>query len=210
MISSKTLTFRDPALNPIWEKVRSGERLSKEDGLLLFESHDLIGVGRMANEVARAKSGDSVYFVLNRKLEPTNICVLACKFCDFAVKKGSAEAYEMTMDEMLSKLRPDLHEVHITGGLHPDWPWEWYVDMVRTIKQKFPNIDVKAFTAVEIDFFAKKFKKTHEEVLREHSRVVVPKYSQSVCGSNSLIRKSVQRLGSKCIAQRTNLDFRAM
>ncbi|MEO6941104.1 MAG: aminofutalosine synthase MqnE [Candidatus Kapaibacterium sp.] len=167
MISSKTLTFRDPALNPIWEKVRSGERLSKEDGLLLFESHDLIGVGRMANEVARAKSGDSVYFVLNRKLEPTNICVLACKFCDFAVKKGSAEAYEMTMDEMLSKLRPDLHEVHITGGLHPDWPWEWYVDMVRTIKQKFPNIDVKAFTAVEIDFFAKKFKKTHEEVLRE-------------------------------------------
>jgi len=167
MLSSKVLYFKDSSLEPIWQKVRSGERLSKEDGLVLFKSHDLIGVGRMANEVARAKSGDSVYFVLNRKLEPTNICVLACKFCDFAVKQGSAEAYEMTIDEMLSKLRPDLHEVHITGGLHPDWPWEFYVDMVRRIKTEFPNVDVKAFTAVEIDFFKKKFKKSHEEVLRE-------------------------------------------
>jgi len=167
MISSKNLTFKDQALHPIWEKVKAGERLSKEEGLILFNSHDLIGVGRMANEVARYKSGDSVYFVLNRKLEPTNICVLACKFCDFAVKKGSEQAYEMTLEEMLSKLRPDLHEVHITAGLHPDWPWEFYVNMVKTIKDRFPQIDVKAFTAVEIDFFHKKFKKSHEQVLRE-------------------------------------------
>jgi aminodeoxyfutalosine synthase len=167
MISSKNLTFRDPSLNPIWDKVRAGERLSKADGMTLYSTTDVIGLGRMANEVARAKSGDSVYFVLNRKLEPTNICVLACKFCDFAVKQNSAEAYEMTIEEMLSKLRPDLHEVHITGGLHPDWPWEFYVEMVRRIKTEFPNVDVKAFTAVEIDFFAKKFKKTHEQVLRE-------------------------------------------
>src|ERR1700679_3743900 len=146
MTSSNSFTFRDKSLNPIWDKVRMGERLSKEDGLALFASDDLIGVGRMANEVARAKSGDSVYFVLNRKLEPTNICVLSCKFCDFAVKADSPEAYEMTLDEMLSKLRPDLHEVHITAGLHPKWPWEFYIDMVRTIKTKFPNVDVKAFT----------------------------------------------------------------
>jgi aminodeoxyfutalosine synthase len=167
MTSSNSLTFRDKSLIPIWDKVRLGERLSKEDGLALFASDDLIGVGRMANEVARAKSGDSVYFVLNRKLEPTNICVLSCKFCDFAVKADSPEAYEMTLDQMLSKLRPDLHEVHITAGLHPKWPWEFYIDMVRTIKTKFPNVDVKAFTAVEIDFFSKKFKKSHEQVLRE-------------------------------------------
>jgi aminodeoxyfutalosine synthase len=167
MISSRGLNFRDKLLEPLWDKVRSGERLSKDDGLALFDSDDLIGLGRMANEVARAKSGDSVYFVLNRKLEPTNICVLSCKFCDFAVKPDSPEAYEMTIAEMLSKLRPDLHEVHITGGLHPKWPWEFYIDMVRTIKTQFPNVDVKAFTAVEIDFFAKKFKKSHEKVLRE-------------------------------------------
>lgn len=167
MISARTLSFRDPDLYPIWDKVRNGVRLSKEDGLTLYASHDLIGVGRMANEVARARSGDSVYFVLNRKLEPTNVCVLSCKFCDFAVRKDSPEAYEMTLTEMLEKLRPDLHEVHITAGLHPDWPWEFYIDMVRSIKTRFPQVDVKAFTAVEIDYFSKKFKKTHEEVLRE-------------------------------------------
>ncbi len=167
MTSSRTFTFRDKTLEPIWEKVRTGTRLTKEDGLALYASDDLIGVGRMANEVARSKSGDSVYFVLNRKLEPTNICVLSCKFCDFAVKADSLEAYEMTLAEMLSKLRPDLHEVHITGGLHPSWPWSYYIDMVREIKSQFPNVDVKAFTAVEIDFFAKKFKKTHTQVLQE-------------------------------------------
>ncbi len=167
MISSRTFTFRDKNLEPIWDKVRSGERLSKEDGLALFASDDLIGVGRMANEVARYKSGDAVYFVLNRKLEPTNVCVLSCKFCDFAVRADSEQAYEMTLDDMLSKLRPDLHEVHITAGLHPKWPWEFYIDMVREIKTQFPNVDVKAFTAVEIDYFSKKFKKSHEQVLRE-------------------------------------------
>jgi aminodeoxyfutalosine synthase len=167
MISSRHFNFRDPLLLPIWEKVRSGVRLLKEDGLALFASDDLIGIGRMANEVARAKSGDAVYFVLNRKLEPTNICVLSCKFCDFAVRPDSPEAYEMTIDEMLSKLRPDLHEVHITAGLHPKWPWEFYTEMVRRIKTEFPNIDVKAFTAVEIDYFSKKFKKSHEQVLTE-------------------------------------------
>ena len=161
------MNFRDPFLHSIDDKLKAGERLTKEDGVRLYASDDLIGIGRLANEVARAKSGDSVYFVLNRKLEPTNICVLACKFCDFAVKKDSKEAYEMTMDEMLSKLRPDLHEVHITGGLHPNWPWEFYIEMVRRIKTEFPQVDVKAFTAVEIDFFSKKFKKSHEQVLRE-------------------------------------------
>src|ERR1044071_8225902 len=103
------LTFRDKNLQPIWEKVRSGQRLTLADGHTLYASDDIIGVGRMANEVAREKSGDSVYFVLNRKLEPTNICVLSCKFCDFAVRADSPEAYEMTIEEMLSKLRPDLH-----------------------------------------------------------------------------------------------------
>jgi aminodeoxyfutalosine synthase len=167
MLTAKNLTFRDPALIPIWAKVRSGERLSFEDGLQLYATHDLIGLGRMADEVSRSKSGDSVYFVLNQKFEPTNICVLSCKFCDFAVKKGSPEAYEQSIDEMLAILNPDIREVHITMGLHPDWEWQHYVDMVRRIKENFPIIDVKAFTAVEIDFFAKKFKKTHEEVLRE-------------------------------------------
>jgi aminodeoxyfutalosine synthase len=167
MLSTLELRFRDAALEPIWQKVRTGVRLSKEDGLTLYSSNDVLGIGRMADAVARHKSGDAVYFVLNQKFEPTNICVLSCKFCDFAVKKGDADAYEQTIDEMLAMLNPDIREVHITMGLHPDWDWQHYVDMVRRIKENFPLIDVKAFTAVEIDFFAKKFKKTHDEVLRE-------------------------------------------
>ena len=167
MLNTKILTFRDTALEPIWDKVRSRERLTLADGLTMYASNDLIGLGRMANEISKKCSGDSVYFVLNQKFEPTNICVLSCKFCDFAVKQGSAEAYEMTIEEMIAKLNPDIREVHITMGLHPDWEWQFYVDMVRRIKEAYPLVDVKAFTAVEIDFFAKKFKKTHEEVLRE-------------------------------------------
>jgi aminodeoxyfutalosine synthase len=159
--------FRDKSLIAIWDKIQKGERLSLDDGVTLFKTPDLISLGKMAYSVQQAKSGDAVYFVLNQKIEPTNICVLACKFCDFATKKGRPDAYEMTIEEILSKLSPDLHEVHITGGMPPDWPWERYVGMVRAIHEKFPTIDIKAFTAVEIDFFHKKFKKSIEQVFTE-------------------------------------------
>jgi aminodeoxyfutalosine synthase len=162
-----SIHFRDKNLFPIWDKVQNGQRLSLEDGLTMFASQDIISIGKMAHAVQQMKSGDAVYYVVNQKIEPTNICVLSCKFCDFAVKQGTAQAYEMTIEEILSKLNSDVHEVHITGGLHPDWPWEYYVGMVRDIKKAFPQVDVKAFTAVEIDFFHKKFKMPIEEVLRQ-------------------------------------------
>jgi aminodeoxyfutalosine synthase len=162
-----TINFRDQRLAPIWEKVQAGERLSLEDGVTMFETNDLISLGKMAHAVQRARSGDAVYFVVNRQVNPTNICVLSCKFCDFAVKAKDADAYEMTMQEILGKLNHELHEVHIVGGLHPDWPWEFYVDMMRQIKANFPKIDIKAWTAVEIDFFSKKFKMPIAEVLMQ-------------------------------------------
>jgi aminodeoxyfutalosine synthase len=161
------INFKDKSLIPIWEKVQSGQELTFEDGITLYNSPDLLSIGKMAHWLQREKSGDAVYFVVNQKIEPTNICVLSCKFCDFAVKKNSSEAYEMTIEAILEKLNPELLEVHITGGLHPDWEWDYYVNMVREIKKHFPRIDVKAFTAVEIDFFSKKFKKSIEEVLLE-------------------------------------------
>jgi len=161
------MNFRDTRLEPIWQKVQSGERLSLEDGLALYATNDLIGLGKMAHFVQQEKSGDAVYFVLNQKIEHTNVCVLSCKFCDFAVKKGDAGAYEMTTEAILATLTPDIHEVHITGGMPADWPWERYLDIVRSIHQKFPQADIKAYTAVEIDFFHKKFKLPIEEVLRE-------------------------------------------
>lgn len=159
--------FRDKNLISIWSKVQRGERLTLEDGLTLYKTPDLLSLGKMAHYVQQEKSGDAVYFVLNQKIEHTNICVLSCKFCDFATKKGRPDAYEMTTEEILSKLTPDIHEVHITGGMPADWPWERYLDIVRSIHEKFPNTDVKAFTAVEIDFFHKRFKMPMEEVLRQ-------------------------------------------
>ncbi|MBI3111435.1 MAG: aminofutalosine synthase MqnE [Ignavibacteriales bacterium] len=162
-----TIFFRDNKLAPIWEKVQKGERLMLEDGVTMFHTGDIISLGKMAHHVQRRKSGDAVYFVLNQKIEPTNVCVLACKFCDFATKAGEPDAYEMTIHEILHKLTPEIHEVHITGGLHPEWKWEYYLEMLRQIKRGFPNVDIKAFTAVEIDFFHKKFKLPIEEVLRQ-------------------------------------------
>ncbi|HXG01302.1 MAG TPA: aminofutalosine synthase MqnE [Bacteroidota bacterium] len=161
------IRFRDSSLIPIWQKIQQGERLTLEDGLTLYRTHDLLALGKMAHYVQRQKSGDAVYFVLNQKIEHTNVCVLSCKFCDFATKKGRPDAYEMTTQEILDKLTPHIHEVHITGGMPPDWPWERYLDIVRSIHEKYPNVDVKAFTAVEIDFFHKKFKMSIEEVLRQ-------------------------------------------
>ncbi len=162
-----SIHFRDNTLIPIWKKVERGQRLTLKDGLALYRTHDLLSLGKMAHAVQQRKSGDAVYFVLNQKIEHTNICVLSCKFCDFATKKGAPDAYEMTTDEILAKLTPDIHEVHITGGMPADWPWERYLDIVRSISSRFPETDVKAFTAVEIDFFHKKFRLPIEEVLRQ-------------------------------------------
>ena len=164
---NSTINFHDRLLIPIWEKVQRGERLSLDDGRALFHTRDIISLGKMAHAAQQVKSGDAVYFVLNQKIEHTNICVLSCKFCDFAAKKGESRAYEMSTDEIVSMLTPDIREVHITGGMPPDWPWERYLDIVRAVHERLPNADVKAFTAVEIDFFHKKFRMPIEEVLRQ-------------------------------------------
>jgi len=151
----------------MWEKVQRGERLSLEDGMALYRTGDFISLGKMAHAVQKSRSGDAVYFVLNQKIEHTNVCVLSCKFCDFAARKGDPRAYEMSLEEILGKLSPEIREVHITGGMPPDWPWERYLDIVRAVHVRLPEADIKAFTAVEIDFFHKKFRMPVEEVLRQ-------------------------------------------
>lgn len=160
-----TISFRDKNLIAPWDKVQRGDRLSLQDGYALFATQDVISLGKMAHFVQKNQSGDAVYYVVNQKIEPTNVCVLSCKFCDFATKAGSADAYEMTIHDILRKLNNEIQEVHITGGLHPDWKWEYYLEILRQIKGAFPKVDLKAFTAVEIDFFHKKFKMSIEDVL---------------------------------------------
>ena len=155
----------DRSLIPVWEKVLAKERLSLDDGLRLFETQDFPALGRMADHIKSHQDGNRVFFVLNRHLNPTNMCVLSCSFCDFAKKKGDPDAYEMSMEEILGHLDGETREVHIVGGHHPDWPFEKYVDIVRTIHQHFPDIQVKAFTAAEIDYFYRRWKVQPEESL---------------------------------------------
>jgi aminodeoxyfutalosine synthase len=145
-------------LDPINNKVLSGQRLSREDGITLFRSHDLLALGRMASHVAMAKNGDRVHFVQNMHINPTNLCVNRCKFCAFSRSKGEPGAYEMSIDDILDRARkagPAVREFHIVSGLHPDLPFSWYLDMLRALKKEFPHIHIKAFTAVEIDYLAK-------------------------------------------------------
>jgi len=155
----------DPALDRIADKLAAGERLDREDGLAVLASEDVIGTGRLANAVKEAKSGPYAFFVLNRQINPTNICVISCKFCDYAAKAGDDDAYEMTMEDIVEKVREPIHEVHLVGGLHPTWPFEYYEEMLRAIRRANPVAQIKAFTAVEIEFFAKIAKISVEEVL---------------------------------------------
>jgi aminodeoxyfutalosine synthase len=158
--------FLDPRLEAVWDKVRHGQRLSREDGLLLFETEDLLGVGRMADWVKSRREGDRVYFVINRHITPTNVCVLACRFCDFARRPGAPGAFEHTVEEMVAMVRDGVREVHIVGGHHPDWPFEHYERLVAAIRAAHPTVQIKAFTAAEIDYFWRRWKIEPREALR--------------------------------------------
>src|ERR1051325_4733545 len=113
----KTPHFFDKTLFSVWKKVTNEERLDLDDVRLLYASPDVIGVGWMAKQVKEARFGKKAFYVLNQKLEPTNVCVLSCKFCDFATKRGKPKAYEMTIDEMVEKCSGDISEIHISGGM---------------------------------------------------------------------------------------------
>ncbi len=154
-------------LDRIAQKIEGHERLTRQDALELFKTDEIIRLGRLADEAKRALWGSHVHFVINRQINPSNVCVLSCRFCDFATKRGRPNAYEMTIDDIIARCNAELREVHIVGGLHPDWPWRYYLDMFRAIKSNFPQIQIKAWTAVEIDFFSKKFRLGVEDVLRQ-------------------------------------------
>jgi len=164
-VDTAPLTFRDSRLHPLWDKVRAGERLSREDGQLLFETEDLHGLGRLANFAKSRLHGDQVFFVLNRYVNPTNLCVLSCAFCDFARKKGEAGAFENSIEDVLEMIKPGTREAHIVGGHHPDWPFEYFERMIAAIHAARPETQIKAFTAAEIDYFWRRWKIEPREAL---------------------------------------------
>jgi aminodeoxyfutalosine synthase len=172
-------------LGRITGKVLAGERLSKDEAVELFKTDDIFSLGKLASHVAEQKNGKKVFFIRNRHINPTNICVNRCRFCAFSRSKGEEGAFELTIDEIIEKLQPyyldlsnksappfnspltkggyrgvkgvtgGIKEVHIVGGLHPDRPFEYYLNMLSAIKKHFPALHIKAFTAVEIDYLSR-------------------------------------------------------
>jgi aminodeoxyfutalosine synthase len=161
----------DARLEPIAAKVLAGERLSLEDGLVLYRSTDVLAVGWLANYVREKLHGDVTYFNVNRHINYTNVCVANCRLCAFGRKKGDPAGYTMTLEDAwtaaASGYSEAVTEFHIVGGLHPDLPFQYYLDLVRGLKERFPKVHIKAFTMVEINFLARIAKLPVAETLRQ-------------------------------------------
>jgi len=157
-------------LRDIAEKVFSGERLHRADGIRLYMSNDLLALGYLANFVRQKLHGKKAYFNVNRHIEPTNVCVLKCGLCAFGKNIRSSEAYTFSLEEIFQRAQEasdqGATELHIVGGLHPDLPFDYYLDMLRGLKKRLPHLHLKAFTAVEIQFFADLDGITIEETLQ--------------------------------------------
>ena len=157
-------------IDSVREKVRSGERLSAEDGLTLFRHPDVVAVGQLANEVCERLHGDRTYFNRNMRLEVTNVCVASCLFCSFAkLQEGAPGAHTMTHEnawrELESRMDDPPSEIHIVNGLHPGLPFSYYEGLLAGFKRLLPGVHLKCFTAVEIHFFARHYGMTYREVL---------------------------------------------
>ncbi len=160
----------DPALAAIGRRLDAGERLGLEDGLALFATHDLLGLGWLANRQRERRHGNKTFFNINRHINYSNICVTRCKFCAFARRPTETEGqWAYTLEQIFEKAEHDLPagatELHIVGGLHPKLPFVYYLDMLAGLKQRLPHVHLKAFTAVEIAHFSRLFKLPVREVL---------------------------------------------
>ena len=159
----------DARLRPIAEKVLANQRLDFNDGVALYRSGDILAVGWLANLVRERLHGNIAYFNVNRHINPTNVCVAACRLCAFGRKKDGEGAYTMALEEAwqtaASGYSEAVTEFHIVGGLHPDLPFQYFLDLVAGLKQRFPQVHIKAFTMVEVAYLARRAKLTIAETL---------------------------------------------
>jgi aminodeoxyfutalosine synthase len=153
------LHITDQRLEPIAQRVLGGERLSADEGLALYESSDLLAIGWLANHVREKRHGDVCYYNINRHINPTNVCGAHCRLCAFGRDKDANGAYSYSLEEIWERagqgVAEGATEFHIVGGLHPDLPFSFYLDMIRGLKQRFPQVHLKAFTMVEVGFYAR-------------------------------------------------------
>jgi aminodeoxyfutalosine synthase len=171
------LTITDINLEPIAHKVLAGDRLTFEDGVKLYKTPDLLAVGWLANHVREKRHGNITYYNVNRHINPTNVCVAHCKLCAFGRDPNSPGAYTFTLDEMYERAakgaREGATEFHIVGGLHPDLPFDFFLELIRGLKARHPHVHLKAFTMVEVHYFARIAKLSVDETLRQMKKAGV-------------------------------------
>lgn len=159
------------SLQAIGEKVEAGKRITEDEALALFQSPDLIALGALADKVRRRKSGLKTYYIINHHINYSNICVATCDFCAFYRRKGQEGSWDYSLPHMERITREAAEagasEIHMVGGLHPDYPLSYYQEILRSLKAVAPKIHLKAFTAVEIAYFAKKNRMSLQRVLEE-------------------------------------------
>ncbi|HBS87391.1 MAG: aminofutalosine synthase MqnE [Bacteroidetes bacterium GWF2_38_335] len=164
----------------IFEKIKTGKRINADEGLFLYEHADLAELGLMADFIKRQKFENKVFFNRNFHLEPTNVCIHGCKFCSYSRKQGEQGSWELSMEELLETVKKyadkRVTEVHVVGGVHPDRDLNYYCQLIAGIKSILPEIHIKAFTAVELDYMFKKGKISAEEGLKKLKN----------CGLNSI------------------------
>jgi aminodeoxyfutalosine synthase len=164
------LQIYDARLKPIAEKVLAGVRLSADDGIALYRTNDLLAAGWLANYVREKRHGNVCYFNINRHINPTNVCVAHCRLCAFGRDPDAKGAYTYALEEIWQRAAQGVAEgateFHIVGGLHPDLPFSYFTDLLRGLKQRFPHVHLKAFTMVEVQYFAKIAKMSIADTLR--------------------------------------------
>jgi len=152
------IIITDNQLTGIREKVLSNVRLDADDGLRLYRSNDVIGIGHLADFIRRQRHGKKSFFVYNQHLNYTNICINHCRFCAYSRRQGQPESFTLSIDDVRKKLSDRIDEpiteIHMVGGINPALPFDYYLDLLKTIKEIRPNVTIKAFTAVEIDHLA--------------------------------------------------------
>jgi aminodeoxyfutalosine synthase len=156
-------------LKPILEKVEAGQRLTYDDGVALYQTSDILSVGYMANLVRERLHGSTTYFNVNRHINPTDVCVASCRLCAFGKRVKDPKAYTMSLEEVWHRAGEGwseaVTEFHIVGGLHPELTLDWYCEMLRGLKTRFPQVHLKAFTMVEVAYLAQRGKVSVREVL---------------------------------------------
>lgn len=161
--------FQDNQLASIEAKVVRGERLSREDGIALYNTKDILALGYLADTARCRKNGHRTYFIVNRHINHTNICVNLCKLCAFGREAGDPKAYTLSLEEIESKAMASrevrISEIHIVGGLNPELKLDYYLEMLRRVRRVLPEVVIQSFTAVEVDYLAELHGMSVEDVL---------------------------------------------